>query len=426
MSTERVIPDARATLIAREMSFGPFRLVPSRRSLFYYGERVPLGEPAYNVLVALVEKAGEIVDRQTLTARAWRTPYIEESNLRAAIAALRRAFSATGCGRSYIDTIPRRGYRFTETVSFDEESAITREIAKPAVSIHGRDDDFESVLKQLLTHRFVSVVGPGGIGKSVVAQMVAHLAVERGQACGARIIALNDERTAHASENLSAILKVIASRHKERAVESILGPGRVILILDGSERLVGQCAEVVEHFLSASSNVMIVVTTREPLRAYGERIYRLSPLLFPSAAALTALTVESVANYSAVTLFVDRATASQPTFRATDKNIRLIAELCRSLDGLPLAIELAAIALDTFPIETLSQLMSGPSRLSVLGRNTTVDRHRTLHDSVNWSYEFLSGTEKLAFRALSRLSGLFDFEAASEMLASAGLAEQDI
>jgi predicted ATPase len=405
---------------AGDVAFGPFRLVFSRRALFCDGQRICLGEPAYNVLVALVKRAGQIIDREELIANAWRTSYVEESNVRVAIAALRRAFRDAGCTRSYIETVQRKGYRFTENVHVGVASDSNVDANFPNLKIHGREEQAEAILDQLVKTRFVSIVGPGGLGKTVVATLVAQLACERGYAQTAKTLVLNDGKTRSLQERFADCLDITyGADDPATGVSSFVDSRQVVFILDGCERLVGEVAEMIEKVLSTSPNAMFVVTSREPIRACGERLFRLAPLSTPPAGSV--VNAADAMSYSSVKLFAECAAANQPSFSVNDVNAHLVCEVCRCLDGWPLAIELAAFAIDSFSLEALLEVLSGPSRLGLMGRNTAIGRHRTLDASLEWSYEVLSPLEQFVYRRLSCLDEVFDFHVAQRALIDAGV-----
>lgn len=400
-----------------EVAFGPFRLIRSRRALLCDGERVPLGEPAYNVLVVLVDNAGSTVDRESLMMGAWGTSHLEESNLRAAIAALRRAFSDAGSTRSYIETVARRGYRFSEPVHFGTPAPERRDLPVSLSRVIGRDGVVAELIDDIVQYRLVSIVGPGGIGKTTAALSAARVAQANRNVDSVRLIPL--DTTEDSSLLLSTIrtgLGIVSdSRDAMADIEAFLGNRRMLILLDGCDRLVPHVAGIVERILLSAPHVVVLSTTREPLRADGERIRRLDSLTVPPAGVR--IDASRAMTYTSVELFVDRAKASQPNFQLTDDNAQLVSAICRCLDGLPLAIELAAARLDAFDLPVLAEVLSGYFRLQMLGRSTALPRHRTLGATLDWSFESLTLREQIVLRRLGAFRGSFSFQAARQVVA---------
>jgi len=415
-----------AVALEGEARFGPFRLIPSRHLLLCDGKPVRIGEPARKVLTALVERAGEVVQRDDLIARAWRTPHLEESNLRSAIAALRRMFNEAGCARSYVDTVARRGYRFVEPVSFGDAVVARQDVPAPLAKIVGRDAFVKNLVDDIRRRRLVTVVGPGGIGKTVVALCAARLALPAGYIDSVILVALDTVVDAGCLMSVVRAGFGLAANNDDAIgdIKSFLGNRRVLIVLDGCERLVGPLAHLAEKILICAPNAVILATSREPLRAECELIRRLEPLLVPPLAstpgALDAISCASVE------LFLDRATSSCPSFELTDEITPFVIDICRRLDGIPLAIVTAAAHMDAFDLPVLADLMSGQFRLRMSGQVTALHRHRTLCDVLDWSFETLSAKEQMALRRLSVFDGVFCIAAAQQIVGDAGLSPDDV
>ncbi len=399
-----------------EINFGPFSLNRSLRQLYCAGRPVKLGEPSYKVLDVLVTHAGDTIDNLTLIRAAWGSLNVEESSLRAAIAALRRAMAKVGCNRSYITTVPRRGYRFSEAVTTNPVSQWRR--PKPILpsSVVGRDGFISAVLDDLQQYRLVSVVGCGGIGKTTVAQRVVEEAIARGYADDAGFVALD---TGQSPENLlQAVTRDLGvptmGEGGWRDVEAFLDSRRILVILDGCDHVIEAVAPVVETLLSLDTNIRLICTSREPLRAAGERIRRLEGLPVPSDTK--GITPTRALRFASVELFAARAEESVPGFQMTDRSAPFVASICKHLDGCPLAIEIAAARMDAFDLPILAQLISGPFSLQMLGRTSAAPRHRTLGACLDWSFDSLSRPERLAFQRLAVFAGAFSFELAREVI----------
>jgi predicted ATPase len=407
--------------LGSEMMFGPFRLIPSRRVLLCGDQPVRLGEPSYNVLMVLLAHAGEIVSRDQLILEAWGTSHIDESNLRSAVAALRRAFNAAGCARSYVSTVARRGYRFVEPITVVSSGQDRQAFALPQPRLIGREQAIESLVRDIGEHRLVTIVGPGGIGKTALAIVAAQRAYATRDV--ESIYLVSTEAIAHPAE-LESLFRsglgmVGRSGYLLQDIEAFLDNRRALIIIDSCECALGALAMLAEQILSVAPKLTILATSREPLRADGEWIRRLETLTVP--APNVEPTLQNIAEYSAIELFVDRATSSNPCFTLSDENLPAAIKICRDLDGLPLAIEIAAARMDSFALPVLAEVISGELRLQMLGRSTALPRHRTLHDNLDWSYRLLSAREKIAFRRLAAFHGPVTFEAARQVLSGGSI-----
>jgi predicted ATPase/DNA-binding winged helix-turn-helix (wHTH) protein len=399
-----------------EMTFGPFRLVPSRRVLLCGDLPVRLGEPSYNVLTVLMAHAGEIVGRDQLILEAWGTRHIDESNLRSAVAALRRAFSAAGCTRSYVSTVSRRGYRFTEPITVATLAQERQTFALQQPRLIGREFAIESLVRDIGEHRLVTIVGPGGVGKTVLAIVAAQRACALKEVESVYIVnvATIDDPEELEHQFRQGLGMAGRSGHPLADIEAFLDNRRALIILDSCECAVSAIAMLAERVLSLAPNLTILATSREPLRADGEWIRRLEPLTVPPHHNEPLMS--EGASYPSIELFVDRARSSHPGFELNIENMPAVVKICRDLDGLPLAIEIAAARLDSFALPVLAEVTSGEFRLQMLGKSTALPRHRTLHDNLEWSYRLLSEKEKVAFRRLSVFRGPATFEAARYVL----------
>ena len=400
-------------------TFGPFRLSP-RRQLLLKGETpVPLGSRAFEILLALVERAGEVVDKDSLMTRAWSDVTVEESNLRTQITALRRVLAEGGTGESYVVALPGRGYRFVAAVA--RSACDTAESTVAAYKGHnfpdrlirpiGRADIVAMVCSRLQRGRFITIVGSAGIGKTTVALAVAEKLLASYQD-GVRFVdlaPLNDPRLVPSA--LASVLGVaVRSENPYPALISFLKDKQILILLDNCEHVLFAAAALAEKLLKGVPGVHILATSREPLRAEDERVQRLPPLETPSAeAGLTA--VEALA-YPAVQLFVERAAASAGGYELKDEDISVVAQICRRLDGIALAIELAAGRVDAFGVRGVASRLDDRFHLLTRGRRTALPRHQTLSAAFDWSYELLSETERTVLRRSGAFSGRFTMDAA--------------
>ena len=286
--------------MVQAITFGPFRLLPVQRALFENDRPLRLGSRALDLLIALADSAGELVTKDELAARVWPKTFVDDANLRVHVAALRRALGDGLSGPRYIVTVPGRGYRFVASVKrLDEENwpaeasaeaAQTRELPAPLARMIGRAEIVAALADQLPKRRFVTVVGPGGIGKTTVALAVAD-ALIASYADGVHFVdltRLTDQRLV--ANGLAFVLGVAV--HAEDPIPALityLRTRQMLLVFDNCEHVIETAALLVEQVLRSAPGLHILATSREPLRAEGETVQRLAPLAVPPAAeALTA------------------------------------------------------------------------------------------------------------------------------------------
>jgi len=424
--------DARSQLdvpIDLTFSFGPFRL-SARRQLLLKGETpVPLGSRAFEILLALVERAGEVVDKDALIARVWPDVTVEESNLRAQITALRRMLAEGGTGENYVVTLPGRGYRFAAPVARSRSNTAQPSVAAQTHNFPdrltrpiGRTDMVAMIASRLQRGRFITITGSAGIGKTTVALAVADklLASYRDGARFVDLAPLNDSQLVPSA--LASVLGVaVRSENPYPALISFLKDKQILVVLDNCEHVLLEAAALAERLLKGVPGVHILATSREPLRAEDERLQRLPPLETPAAAA--GLTAAEALAYPAIQLFVERAAASAGGYELKNEDVAVVAQICRRLDGIALAIELAAGRVDAFGVRGLANRLDDRFHLLTRGRRTALPRHQTLAAAFDWSYELLSETERAVMRRLGAFTGRFTMDAA---IAVAGNGEIDV
>ena len=399
-----------------EFSFGSFRLVPTRQLLLDGDQPVAIGARALEILIALVERAGDVVSKGELIRRAWPNVVVEEGNLRTQMAILRRSLRDGEAGARYIVTVPGRGYRFVSSVSRSAEGATSSASARSPQSgsripirltrVIGREDTISAVTGRLSEGRFTTIVGPGGIGKTTVALAVAEQQAGLFQdgICFIDLASLIDPSTLPGT--LAAKLGVPIAQHDMLPrLTAHLRDKHVLLVLDSCEKFVEAAAFLAETLLKETLALHILATSREPLRAEGEAIYRLSPLTTPATTS-GRLTAQQALCFSAVELFVERA-SSTDTFALIDDDAPIVADICRQLDGIALAIELAAVRVGTLGVNGIAAYLKDRLRLLTRGRRTALPRHQTLEATLDWSYEMLSPREQATLRRLAIFAGNF-------------------
>jgi predicted ATPase/DNA-binding winged helix-turn-helix (wHTH) protein len=409
----------------RAISFGPFRLFATQRLLVEDDKPVRLGSRAFDILSTLVDRAGEVVGKEELIARAWPQTFVEEANLKIQVSALRRALGDGQGGHRYVVTVPGRGYNFVAPVRREGLSTVSPPpTLAPANHPHnlpvavtrmiGREETVAALVSRLSNQRLVTIVGPGGMGKTTVALAVAEEMIPAYEH-GVWLIDLAP--LGDPSLVPSAVATVLGLEVRTEkplpGLISALRNRRTLLLLDNCEHVIEEAANLAQALLSGARDVSILATSREPLRVAGEREYRLRPLSGPQPSAT--LTAAEAEIFPAVQLFVERATATVEDFSLTDTNAPLVVEICRRLDGLPLAIEFAASRVEVLGIEALAARLDYGLPLLGAQRRSAIPRHRTMRAVLNWSYALLSGGEQQFFRALGIFTGSFTVEAAAAM-----------
>jgi predicted ATPase/DNA-binding winged helix-turn-helix (wHTH) protein len=409
------------------LAFGPFQLYRDRKMLLDSGRPVRLGSRAIDLLIALVERAGEMVGKNELMACVWPNTVVEENNLRVHIAALRKCLGEGQAGARYIVNVAGRGYCFVAPVtrgsepvpglpsSVEPRGNLPAAISRPV----GRSEAVAALKSLLARHRLVTIVGAGGVGKSTVALAVAE---RLGDLFQQNIFFADLAPIVAPSMAAAAIASAVdASLHAEDPVGSLISnlrDTRMLLLLDNCEHVIGHIAEIAVRLLR-STQVTILATSREPLLADGEQVYQLASLDVPpqgqGASSQTAL------SYSAVQLFAERALNGSDTFALTDANAAAVSAICRMLDGVPLAIEIVAARAALVGVHALDLEANDADILAVSGRRTASSRHRSLRATLDWSYRHLSPIERSVLQWLSVFRGRFSAAAAISVIATEGL-----
>jgi len=418
------------------LSFGPFVLDRARKQLLEDGRPVRLGGRAFDLLAALTERAGEVLSRKELEARVWPQTVVEETSLRVHVAALRKILGDGVGGARYIANVPGRGYSFVVAVAAleagreapaappqaraaaDAPPAARRRHNLPARLSHtiGRTAVTRALGERLATRRLVSIVGPGGMGKTTVALEVAEGLLER-YPDGVWFVDLAPlADPARVPLALASALGISVSAEDPWAtLRHPLRDARMLIVLDNCEHVVEAAATLAERVLREGAGVHILATSREALEAEGEWVHRLAALETPLPD--DGIRLERALAYPAIQLFAERAGANSDTFALTDANLEVVARLCRQLDGMPLAIELAAGRIDSLGLQGVAERIGEMFALLTRGRRTALPRHRTLRALLEWSHELLNEVERVVLRRLAVFPATFTLEAASAVLA---------
>jgi predicted ATPase/DNA-binding winged helix-turn-helix (wHTH) protein len=411
------------------VAFGPFRLYGRQRLLKRDGEPVKLGSRAFDVLLALVDKAGEVVGQGELLARVWPGVFVGEAVLRVNVAALRKALDGGENGSRYLATIAGRGYCFVAPISREPsgDEIEDGEPARPAYALPpapgrrmvGRDDTVREICAMVAEKRFVTIVGAGGMGKTTVAVSVAHqlLSDFRSAVCFVELGPVSDPRLLAGAVASAFGLAVQAQDPTPELITHLRGK-RTLLILDGCEHLISEVANLSERLFTESPGLHILSTSREALRAEGEYVHRLAPLACPPERGR--LTIAETLAFPAPQLFVARMVSGGHNAELSAEEVRLVGDMCRMLGGIALAIELAAGRVEAFGVRQTAELLDSQFALLWPGRRTAPPRQQTLSATLDWSYNLLSEIERAVLRRISVFVGGFTLEAAVKV---AGLLE---
>jgi predicted ATPase/DNA-binding winged helix-turn-helix (wHTH) protein len=414
--------DARANDV---FEFGPFKLFVAERRLLKLDQSLTLGGRALELLIALLEQAGQIVSHEELIARVWPDVTVDDANLRVHIGALRKALGDGLDGVRYISNIAGRGYCFVGPVGHLPPVQTPSQVAaspaappsyrlpRPLNRMVGRDETVLTLVAQLMLRRFISIVGPGGVGKTTVALSVAHASIE-GFSRAVYFVDLSSlTDPALVASAVASSVGCTMQLHSSDPFSSLLAflKGRkLLLVLDNCEPVIDGAAELAERVVGEAPQAHVLATSREALRAEGEHIHILNSLEGPPEKVNPS--AEDVLRYPATQLFMDRARAAGYRLELSDHEAAVVASICRRLDGIPLAIEFAASRAGSHGIRATAELLDNRFGLAWKGRRTGLPRHQTLTSMLDWSYRLLSEREKQVLCRLSVFVGEFTIQAA--------------
>ncbi len=409
--------------------FGPFSLDLARRLLFEGETRVRLGSRAIAILAALVEKAGGLATKEELVRIAWPETFVEEVNLRVHLSAIRRALRDSAETPTYIANVSGRGYRFIAPLSgtpVRTARAVQSSAPLPGalVQLIGRDDSLLAVADMTRAHRLVTIVGPGGMGKTTLAAEIARRIRERfaDGVAFVDLVGLTD-----GAQLAARIVGALGLPDDSNVSLETLGHGTPdldrLVLLDGCEQLIDAAALVAESLLRAVPGTRILATSSEPLRAANEHVYRLPPLDLPPSDNVD---LGEALSYSAIRMLVDRIRAGDESVRFTDRDARLLVAISRRLDGLPLAIDMAAARIQVFGLHEVRERLDHGIEFLVDLRRTGVVRHRSMRGLLESNHDALTEDERVVLRRLAVFAGAFDLSDAGAVVTCAELTERRV
>jgi predicted ATPase/DNA-binding winged helix-turn-helix (wHTH) protein len=415
------------TVVHRKLRFGPFELSIGERVLLRDGQVLPLGDRALDILIYLADRPGEVIAKQVLIDRVWSDVTVEEGSLRVHVAAIRKALGDGQFGNRYIANIKGRGYSFVGTVvsvAGGAESGNAKfrhqgRLPVRPITMIGRETVVGEVSSKLRNERFVTLLGPGGIGKTTIALAVGRAVAGEfgGEVYLIDLESLTDPR--HVAGAIATSLGLtLKSKDPGLELVDLVRSRKLLIILDSCEHVIEAVALIAEQLYRETEQVYLLATSRELLKVEGEHCCRVLPLDVPADGSEQ--TAHAVLRYPAVQLFVRRVAARAGSVVLTDEEAPFVAEMCRRLDGMPLAIELAAGQVAALGLKnTVSRLVSRPELLR-LSHRTAVPRHRTLKATLDWSYDLLSDAERIVFRRIAPFVGPFTLEGARHVAGRLG------
>jgi predicted ATPase/DNA-binding winged helix-turn-helix (wHTH) protein len=418
------------------MSFGPFSLFPGERLLTRDDVPVEIGGRSLDLLIVLTEQPGRVLSKRDLLKRVWSDVVVEDGSLRFHMAGLRKLLGDGRDGARYIATQVGVGYAFVAQVErHGAAPAPTSAIVEPASSplnlplrlplLIGRERDTDLLQQRIAQTPLFTIVGPGGVGKTSLAVEMGHiLAHGFGQQ-----VAFIDFSMLEKADLVPGMLAggmglAVQGADPVAAILGHLRDTRFLLLLDNCEHLIEPVALLVERLIEALPDLRILATSREPLRVRGEHIHRLGALACPQDTP--DLTPQAILASPAVQLLRDRACAADTALEIDDEAARLMAIICRRLDGMALALELAAVRVATHGLPAVARQLEERFSLGWTGRRTALPRQQTLQAMLDWSYDLLSGAERIVLERLCVFVGPFSVDAALEVVADAALGSEAV
>ncbi len=401
------------------IKFGTFQLDLTDKKLTESGKPFQLGKKSLDILTLLVSRAGEVVSKDELLKFAWPSSTVDEGALRVHLVTLRKALGDHG-GHRHIENVAGRGYVFVAPVErLDAASPVWLNISdsnlphRPGRLI-GRESFVASSLEMISSVRLLTISGAGGVGKTAVALEIAERIASSRQVVFIDLAVLSDEKLLMPTL-ASALGLVVFTNDYLQAVLNALTGSHALLFFDNCEHLIDAVAIAADHILKATANVTLLTTSREALRVAGERVRQLPSLPVPEIDVPT----DQLLAFPSVELFVEHVRFASDIRDFEDANsLTAAAAIVRSLDGIPLAIELAASRVSNLGMASVIDSLDDPLAILRRGRRTAPPRHQTLRATLDWSYASLTGDEQVLFALIAVFPGTFSDEAAASVAKS--------
>jgi predicted ATPase/DNA-binding winged helix-turn-helix (wHTH) protein len=397
------------------VEFGRFQIDPERRELRIGGEPVALGSRAYDVMRLLVEAQGGLVTKDEIMGRVWPGAIVEENTLQVTVSMLRKTL---GPYRGAVRTVSGRGYQLVAEAAMPGQANPTN-LHAPTSALVGRGEALMDVERLVGQHRIVTLTGVGGIGKTRLGLEAARRLLPQ-FADGvwvAELAALTDANSVAHRIADTLELEIPDNLASPSRISGLIRARKLLLVLDNCEHVIDVVAELVETLTRACPHLRVLVTSREPLRMEGEGLYRVAPLSVPPADVTLP---DVLLRHGAVELFVTCARAVGGAFSVDASSLPTIAAICRRLDGIPLAIELAAARAATLGVDELARRLDDQFRVLTSGFRTALPRHRTLKATFDWSFDLLDERERYAVACLAVLVGSFALATAEAIVSADG------
>jgi predicted ATPase/DNA-binding winged helix-turn-helix (wHTH) protein len=419
--------------VADTLHFEGFTILPAERRLLVKGETAKIGPRAFDLLLTMVAARDRVVSKRELLERVWPGLVVEENNLSVHVSQLRKF-----CGQRSISTVPGRGYQFTASsidsglaesvaVSYDDRDEPDPRIIPrgnlPAQlpALIGRESELREVQQMLDAHRWVTITGAGGMGKTRLAEAVGQERSANTHIWIVELAAVSDPRFVSNAVAQALGATIVDTERPLEAIVAALQGRNVLLIMDNCEHLIPTVAEVCRNLLRDLPLLRVLVTSQEILRCAEEVVYKLGPLSLPDSSNLAA-----ARETGSVRLLRERVRALSRNFEITNENLVDAAAVCQQLDGLPLAIELAAGRVPMLGLSGVRVRLRELFRLLTGDARVRLRRHQTLRAALDWSFQLLQPGEQQLLRRLGVFAGSFSIEGVRQIADDLDADEWDV
>jgi predicted ATPase/DNA-binding winged helix-turn-helix (wHTH) protein len=395
--------------------------------------RIPLSRQPMDLLLLLLERPQHLVSREEIAKRLWAPGVFTDldAGIHTAVLKIRQALGDSRQSPQFVETVPGKGYRFVAAVDVVASSPPVASLPRrhnlppELTSFIGREKELTELAGLFASSRVLSLTGTGGVGKTRLAlRLAANLISEFPD--GVWLIDLAPLSAPDLVPQAVATtlgIREAPQRSLRDGLPDALRQRAALLVLDNCEHLIAACADLVHALLGEPGSVRILATSREALGVSGETVYRVPSMALPD---VTPVSAEALVDSEATRLFVERARAMDPSFVPGPDDAGVIVDICRRLDGIPLAIELAAARVVGLSVGQIARRLQDRFRLLTGGARTAVARHRTLGATVAWSYQLLPEVERLLLCRLSIFPAAWSLETAEKVCSGDGIDEHDV